>query len=124
MASNVFASIAAATAAKYIYVITDRGVEIGVSQSAQVPGRYTVNLSGNVVGQPGGATGGKVSFHGEGATSTTAKTAALANLNNWRVQRYGGDSTAASSSTLPEPATSPSTQGVAPTLTALTKDVS
>jgi len=110
MASIAFVDIAAAQAAGWI-----------VERTTQIDGKNVTRLKFNAVGQPG-ASGREVSLDGVGASSGAADTAALANCNAWRAQRYGPDSGSASVSTLQNPAASPSTQGVAPTHASLTKD--
>lgn len=117
MAANTLANIAAATAAGY-------GLERFTRQGGTPTAVTTVNvtrLKKHIVGLPG-QSGGERVFEGEGSTSGAADTAALANANKWRDNRYGSDSAAVSKSSVPDAATSPSTQGVTPTHRTLTKD--
>jgi hypothetical protein len=112
MASNTLASIATATAAGYVLERFTRG-SLNITR-----------LSKPIAGQPG-ASGGVVFQEGEGSTSGNADTAALANLNAWRLNRYGSDSTAASNSGIPN--ASPLVNGgmvvdKQPVHSALTKD--
>ena len=110
MAANTLANIAAATAAGY-----------SLERTTRVDGRNVTRLKKNVSGLPG-QSGSLLVFEGEGASSGAADTASLANLNKWRDNRYGSDSAAVSTSSIPAAATSPSTQGVTPTHANLTKD--
>lgn len=110
MAANALANIAAATAAGY-----------KLERTVLTNGNTLVKLSQHVTGIEGQA-GRYVEFCGENAVQGTADTAALTNLNRWRDNRYGPDSASASSSPTPNNATSPSTQGIAPTLRTMTKD--
>jgi hypothetical protein len=84
MAVADLASIAAATAAGYKLVQTDRGI-------AGLADRYYVTLEKPITGDPDGGSGGLFAATAYGATSTTAKTNALAALNNNRKMRYGAD---------------------------------
>ena|SRR5690348_14863349 len=110
MAANTLASIAAATAAGYV-----------LERTTLLNGNNVTRLRKHFSGQDGVA-GGPLLFTGEGTSSGAADTAALANLNFWRDQRYGKDSAAASLSPTPAAAASPNTQGVAPTHRSTTKD--
>jgi hypothetical protein len=112
MAANAFANIAAANTAGYI---TERFVA--------ADNKNHTRLKKSVSGLPG-ASGGEEVFPGEGSSSAAADAAALANLNAWRNSRYGSDSAAASLSPLADGNTTPSSQGIARTHQALTKDVS
>jgi hypothetical protein len=110
MAANTLASIAAATAAGY-----------SLERTTRIDGKNVTRLKKNVSGLPG-QSGSLLVFEGEGTTSGNADTASLANLNEWRNNRYGRDSAAASASSYPNAAASPSSQTSAPTHTSLTKD--
>jgi hypothetical protein len=117
MAANTLANIAAAIAAGYV-------LEWFTRQGGTPTAATTVNvtrLKKQSSGLPG-QSGGQIVFEGEGATSGAADTSSLANLNKWRDNRYGSDSAAVSASSIPDAAASPTTQGVAPTHRALTKD--
>ena len=117
MAANTLASIAAATAAGYKLERTVQPASI-----AQPLGSNITKLGKQVTGVQG--QGGRyVEFAGESTVSSAAAdTAALANLNKWRDNRYGSDSATASVSQVQDAATSPSTQGVVPTHRSMTKD--
>lgn len=110
MAANALANIAAATAAGY-----------KLERTVLTNGNTLVKLGQQVTGIEG-ESGRYVEFCGEASVQATADTAALTNLNRWRDNRYGVDSAAVSTSPTPNGAASPSTQGVAPTLRAMTKD--
>ena len=111
MAANALANIAAATAAGYT-----------LERTTLASGRNVTRLSKRTSGMPG-KEGSLVSFDGEGATSGAADTAALANLNNWRNDRYGVDSAQASLSPQPSAATFGSHgPGTAPTHASTVKD--
>lgn len=110
MAANALASVAAATAAGW-----------KLERVTLVSGSFLARFSRPVAGIQGQA-GRDVRFAGEAAVSATADANALANLNNWRNNRYGVDSAAVSTSQTPDSATSPTTQGVVPVLRALVKD--
>ena len=91
MASNDLANIAAATAAKYSLVQVDRGTGATAVERFQTVLEKTV---GGVVGDPVVI----IRATGFGSTQNNADTAALANLNYQRDNRYGFDSAAASAS--------------------------
>ena len=112
MAANTLASIAAATAAGYKL------------ERTLLPGGQNITKLSKAITGTEGQSGRYVEFAGDSSVSAgAADTAALANLNKWRDNRYGPDSAAASLSPLPNAAASPSTQGVAPTHRTMTKDV-
>jgi hypothetical protein len=110
MASNALASIAAATAAGYV-----------LERVTGSDGKNRTRLKKQVSGQPG-VGGSSLTWEGEAASSGAADTAALANLNSWRSNRYGADSAQASLSTVPDASATPSSQTSAPTHQSLTKD--
>lgn len=91
MAANTLANIAAATAAGYKEVVTDRGASF-----ANPAVRYEVLLEKPVVGEPGKATPQPIRAYGQGSSQANAETQALAALNGQRDHRYGKDSAAVS----------------------------
>lgn len=111
MAANAFANIAAATAAGYT-----------LERTTLASGRNVTRLSKRTSGMPG-KEGSLVTFDGEASTSGAADTAALANLNAWRNNRYGVDSAQASLSPQQTAATFGSQgPGTSPTHASTTKD--
>lgn len=115
MAANALANIAAATAAGYVLERYSAQNVFGVTV-------FTTRLSKKASGIEG-KEGALMQWQGESlASSAAADTVALTNLNRWRDNRYGPDSAQASVSPTPTAATSPTTQGVTPTLRSLNKD--
>lgn len=111
MAAIALANIAAAQTAGYI-----------LERWREPDGTCCTKLSFKTSGL-NGRYGANVEFSGrDKSASATADAQALANLNAWRNTRYGADSAGVSSDPTPTAATSPSTQGVAPTHRAMTKD--
>ena len=97
MASNVLANAAAAVSAGYIKTNTDRGVApIGAGNASVYPASerfqtiFSLPLSG-----ASGEYGVECRCIGFGVDQATAEINALANLNSWRLNRYGRDSAAA-----------------------------
>lgn len=100
MASNAFANAAAAVSAGWIKTNTDRGVApIGAGNAGVYPAseRFQTKFSLPLQGATNEA-GPNVEFIGFGVDQNTAELNALASLNAWRLNRYGGDSAAASGS--------------------------
>ena len=107
MASNAFANAAAAVSAGWIKTNTDRGVPpIGAGNAGtyllvdRFQTRFSLPLQG-----PTNEAGPNVEFIGHGVDQNTAEIQALANLNNWRLNRYGGDSASANAAST-QPGTS------------------
>jgi hypothetical protein len=97
MASNALANAAAAVSAGYVKTNTDRGVApVGAGNAPVYPAseRFQTIFSKDLAG-PTGEAGSHVEFIGFGVDQNTAEINALANLNNWRLNRYGGDSASA-----------------------------
>jgi hypothetical protein len=90
MASIAFANIAAAVAAGYKEIATDRGPQTQFGTQPAQP-RWVVRLEKPITGEPG-FSGGLYVAHGEGATQVAAEAVALAALNTQRGHRYGTDS--------------------------------
>lgn len=111
MAAIAFANIAAATAAGWV-----------LERWREQDGTFCTKLSIKLAGL-NGREGANMEFQGrDKSASATADTQALANLNNWRNQRYGADSGSVAKDPTPTAATSPSTQGVVPTHRSMTAD--
>ena len=120
MASNAFANAAAAVSAGYIKTNTDRGVApIGAGNAGVYPAseRYQTIFSLPLAGVTG-EYGVECRCIGFGVDQNTAEINALANLNSWRLNRYGGDSTAANAA-----ATNTVTKDAASATKKHTKDV-
>ena len=101
MASNALASAAAAVSAGYIKTNTDRGVApIGAGNAGVYPPseRFQTIFSLPLAG-PTSEYGVEARAIGFGVDQNTAEINALANLNAWRLNRYGGDSTSANAAT-------------------------
>lgn len=97
MASNALANAAAAVSAGYIKTNTDRGIAgVGAGNAGTYPAseRFQTVFSKDLAG-PSGEAGVHVEFIGYGVDQNTAEIQALANLNAWRINRYGGDSASA-----------------------------
>ena len=97
MASNAFASAAAAVSAGWIKTNTDRGVApIGAGNAKVYPDseRFQTVFSLPLAGVSGEA-GVVPHLIGLGVDQNTAELNALANLNAFRANRYGSDSAAA-----------------------------
>lgn len=90
MASIAFANIAAAVAAGYKEVATDRGPQTQFGSQPAQP-RWIVTLEKPLRGEVG-FSGVTWRAHGEGATQVAAEAIALAALNTQRGHRYGTDS--------------------------------
>lgn len=96
MASNALANAAAAVTAGYAKTNTDRGTGgIGAGGAPVYPAseRFQTIFSKDFAGASG-EPGVSVSAIGYGVDQNTAELQALANLNSWRANRYGSDSTA------------------------------
>jgi len=108
MAANTLASIAAATAAGYKL---ERTTLVNASFKALL-GKWVTGIEGQA--------GRYVEFVGESTVTATADANALANLNKWRDNRYGADSTAVSLSSAPNAGLN--LGSTAPTHRSMTKD--
>ena len=120
MAANAFANAAAAVSAGYVKTNTDRGVApIGAGGGPAYPTgeRFQTIFSLPLAG-PTGEAGTECRCIGFGVDQATAEINALANLNNWRLNRYGGDSAAANAAN-----TTPAIKDAATASKKHTKDV-
>lgn len=86
MASKNFANVAAATAAGYKEIVTDRGASFTPASL-----RFLVVFDKWLTGETGAQSGSRVETTGEGASQVAAEAIALAALNNLRLHRYGAD---------------------------------
>lgn len=92
MASIAFANIAAAVAAGYKEIVTDRGPQSQQPGNIQAPlPRFLVVLEKPIVGESS-MSGSMWRASGEGASQVAAEAIALAALNTQRGHRYGTDS--------------------------------
>lgn len=91
MALAALANIAAATAAGYKEVVTDRGASFNPAAV-----RFEVLLEKQVIGEPAFESNIIIRALGQGTNQANAETVALNALNAERLHRYGADTGTAS----------------------------